>query len=151
MQNSCNIIYPSYVNFIWKILFYLLPPNRYEEEQEHKMAEEIAQFESSLAAEREKETERQTKMMDSLAKRKEELLAEAEKRKQVMTWEICSLSPAKTLLVCLLFCLLLEQEDNITSLPIISGETKSAERPRSISRRHPGAVEPARWRSTETG
>ena len=92
MQNSCNIIYPSYVNFIWKILFYLLPPNRYEEEQEHKMAEEIAQFESSLAAEREKETERQTKMMDSLAKRKEELLAEAEKRKQVMTWEICSLS-----------------------------------------------------------
>ena len=92
MENSCNIIYPSYVNFIWKMFFYLLPPNRYEEEQEHKMAEEIAQFESSLAAEREKETERQTKMMDSLAKRKEELLAEAEKRKQVMTWEICSLS-----------------------------------------------------------
>lgn len=67
------------------MFFYLHPPNRYEEEQEHKMAEEIAQFESSLAAEREKETERQTKMMDSLAKRKEELLAEAEKRKQVMT------------------------------------------------------------------
>ena len=112
------------------------------------MAEEIAQFESSLAAEREKETERQTKMMDSLAKRKEELLAEAEKRKQVKKAEkyalSLSLSPAKTWLFCLLFCLLLEQEDNITSLPIISGETKSAERPRSISRRHPGAVEPAR-------
>ena len=105
MENSCNIIYPSYVNFIWKILFYLLPPNRYEEEQEHKMAEEIAQFESSLAAEREKETERQTKMMDSLAKRKEELLAEAEKRKQVMTWEICSLSLSCKNLACLFIIL----------------------------------------------
>ena len=105
MQNSCNIIYPSYVNFIWKIFFYLLPPNRYEEEQEHKMAEEIAQFESSLAAEREKETERQTKMMDSLAKRKEELLAEAEKRKQVMTLEICSLSLSCKNLACLFIIL----------------------------------------------
>lgn len=46
------------------------------------MSAEIAQFENSLAAEREKESERQRKMMDSLAKRKEELLDEAEKRKQ---------------------------------------------------------------------
>ena len=52
------------------------------------MAAEIAEFESSLAAEREKETERQKKMMDSLAKRKEELLAEAEKRKQVSCFAI---------------------------------------------------------------
>ena len=52
------------------------------------MAAEIAEFENSLAAEREKETERQKKMMDSLAKRKEELLAEAEKRKQVTFFSI---------------------------------------------------------------
>ena len=105
MQNSCNIIYPSYVNFIWKIFFYLLPPNRYEEEQEHKMAEEIAQFESSLAAEREKETERQTKMMDSLAKRKEELLAEAEKRKQVKKAEKYALSLSCKNFACLFIIL----------------------------------------------
>ena len=53
------------------------------------MAAEIAEFESSLAAEREKETERQKKMMDSLAKRKEELLGEAEKRKQVTCFCDC--------------------------------------------------------------
>ena len=47
------------------------------------MSAEIAQFESSLAAEREKEADRQKKMMENLTKRKEELLAEAEKRKQV--------------------------------------------------------------------
>ena len=40
------------------------------------MAEEIAEFEAGLAAEREKENERQQKMIESLAKRKEELLLE---------------------------------------------------------------------------
>ena len=47
------------------------------------MSAEIAQFETSLAAEREKEADRQKKIMENLTKRKEELLAEAEKRKQV--------------------------------------------------------------------
>ena len=51
------------------------------------MAAEIAKFEASLTAERERETERTKKMMESLAKRKEELLAEAEKRKQVIQVE----------------------------------------------------------------
>ena len=52
------------------------------------MSAEIAQFESSLAAEREKEADRQKKMMENLTKRKEELLAEAEKRKQVRLFSL---------------------------------------------------------------
>ena len=54
----------------------------FEQEQAQKMRGEIAAFESSLVAEREKEAERQRKLMLGLGARKVELLAEAEKRKE---------------------------------------------------------------------
>lgn len=54
----------------------------FEEQQEQQLAAQLADFEDSLANQREKENLKTKKMMDGLSKRKEELLAEAEKRKQ---------------------------------------------------------------------